>query len=185
MNQLVRFAIEIGPLAAFFVANARGGLMMATAVFMAATVASLAASYVLERRVPVMPLVTGAFVLLFGGLTLWLADERFIKIKPTIVYLLFATLLLVSVGRRRNVLKAIMGSVLQLSDEGWRILSRRWAFFFLALAIVNELVWRSLPTDAWVSFKVFGILPLTLVFSALQVPLVRRYQVGEGASGGE
>lgn len=179
MNQIVRLLIEAGPLAAFFIANARAGIMIGTAVFMVATAAALLVSWRLERRVPVMPLVGSGFVLVFGGLTLWLQDDLFIKIKPTLVNLLFATVLFIAHATRRNVLKHVLGSVLALSDEGWRVLALRWAWFFLLLAALNEAVWRTMTTDAWVNFKVFGIMPLTLLFSALQTPLILRHQIPE------
>lgn len=179
MNQFTRLAIEAGPLAAFFVANSQAGIMTGTAVFMVAITVAVAVSWHLERRVPIMPVVGAGFVLLFGGLTLWLQDDLFIKIKPTLVNLLFATVLFVAHATRRNVLKRLLGTVLSLSEEGWRTLAIRWAWFFLLLAVVNEVVWRSLTTDAWVNFKVFGIMPLTLVFSAFQAPLIMRHQLPE------
>ncbi len=182
MNQLVRLLIEAGPLAAFFITNSQAGIMTGTAVFMAAIVVAVGVSWHLERRVPIMPVVGAGFVLLFGGLTLWLQDDLFIKIKPTLVNLLFATVLFVAYAMRRNVLKRLLGTVLSLSDDGWRTLSIRWAWFFLLLAVVNEIVWRNLTTDAWVNFKVFGIMPLTLLFSALQAPLILRHQLPEQAA---
>ena len=179
MNQYARLLIEAGPLAAFFIANAQAGIMIGTAVFMVATTLSVAVSWHVERKVPVMPVVGAGFVLLFGGLTLWLQDDLFIKIKPTLVNLLFAAVLFVAHATRRNVLKHILGAVLNLSDEGWRTLAIRWAWFFLLLAALNEVVWRNMSTDAWVNFKVFGIMPLTLLFSALQTPLILRHQVAD------
>ncbi|MCG5243577.1 septation protein A [Azospirillum doebereinerae] len=177
MNQFARLAIEAGPLAAFFIANSQAGIMTGTAVFMVAIIIAVAVSWHMERKVPIMPIVGAGFVLLFGGLTLWLQDDLFIKIKPTLVNLLFATVLFVAHLTHRNVLKRLLGTVLNLTDEGWRILGIRWAWFFLLLAVVNEVVWRNMATDAWVNFKVFGIMPLTLVFSALQAPLILRHQV--------
>jgi len=179
MNQYARLLIEAGPLAAFFIANSQAGIMVGTAVFMAATTLSVIVSWHFERKVPVMPVVGAGFVMLFGGLTLWLQDDLFIKIKPTLVNLLFATVLFVAHFTGRNVLKHILGSVLNLSDEGWRTLAIRWAWFFLLLAGLNEAVWRTMTTDAWVNFKVFGIMPLTLLFSALQAPLIMRHQIPE------
>lgn len=179
MNQFARLAIEAGPLAAFFIANSQAGIMTGTAVFMAAITVAVAVSWHMERRVPIMPVVGAGFVLLFGGLTLWLQDDLFIKIKPTLVNLLFATVLFVAHLTHRNVLKRLLGTVLAMTDEGWRTLGIRWAWFFLLLAVVNEIVWRSMTTDAWVNFKVFGIMPLTLLFSALQAPLILRHQLPE------
>lgn len=179
MNQYARLLIEAGPLAAFFIANSQAGIMIGTAVFMVATSIAVLISWRFERKVPVMPVVGAGFVLLFGGLTLWLQDDLFIKIKPTLVNLLFASVLFVAHLTRRNVLKHILGSVLNLTDAGWRTLAIRWAWFFVLLAVLNEVVWRTMPTDAWVNFKVFGIMPLTLLFSAFQAPLILRHQVPE------
>lgn len=176
MNQWLRLALEAGPLAVFFFTNGRYGIMVGTAAFMAATTVSVALSYALERRLPVMPLVGCFFVLLFGGLTLWLDDELFIKLKPTVVNLLFATALFVGMALRRNLLKVVLGAVMELREEGWRILTVRWAWFFVLLAGLNEVVWRTMSTDAWVNFKVFGIMPLTLLFSMAQIPVILRHQ---------
>jgi len=151
--------------------------MTGTGVFMVATLLSLAVSWRYERRVPVMPLVSAAFVFVFGGLTIYLNNDIFIKLKPTLVNILFASVLFTAHYLRRNVLKHLLGSVLTMDDDGWRTLGLRWAFFLLALAVANEVVWRTMTTDAWVNFKVFAIMPLTLVFSALQTPLILRHQV--------
>ncbi len=185
MTPLIRLLVEAGPLAVFFFTNAQAGIMIGTGAFMAATLVSVAISWRVERKLPIMPLVGCGFVLLFGGLTLWLDDELFIKIKPTVVNLLFATALFVGLAFRRNLLKPLLGSVFSMDETGWRILTVRWACFFVLLAALNEVVWRSLSTDAWVNFKVFGIMPLTLVFSALQMPLIMRHQLPEGGVEGE
>ena len=177
INPLIRLAIEIGPLAVFFIANTRADIFVATGAFMVAILVSLTASLILERRLPVMPLVTAGVVFVFGGLTLLLQDELFIKLKPTIVNSLFAIAIFVGLGMGRNFVKVVMGAAVKLTDQGWRILAMRWGLFFIVLAILNEIVWRSVSTDAWVSFKVFGILPLTLVFSFAQVPVLMRYAV--------
>ena len=177
VSPLVRLAIEAGPLAVFFVVNNIYGIMIGTAAFMAATSVSLTISYVLERRLPIMPVVGCFFVLLFGALTLLLDDDLFIKIKPTVVNLLFASILVVGLLLKRAVLKQLMGAVLELDDDGWRKLSARWAVFFVFLAILNEIVWRNFSTDTWVAFKVFGIMPLSLVFGAAQVPLILKHQL--------
>ncbi|NYZ16319.1 septation protein A [Azospirillum sp. RWY-5-1] len=184
MNPLARLIIEAGPLAAFFIANSQAGIMTGTAVFMAATTVSVLVSWHVERKVPVMPVVGAGFVMLFGGLTLWLNDDLFIKLKPTLVNLLFATVLFTAHILRRNVLKHLLGAVMALTEEGWRILGIRWAWFFVVLAVLNEVVWRSMTTDAWVNFKVFGIMPLTLLFSALQTPTILRHQIPEGTAAG-
>ncbi|WP_119677406.1 septation protein A [Indioceanicola profundi] len=177
MSPILRLALEAGPLAVFFVTNNLYGLMTGTGAFMVATTLALAMSWQLERRLPVMPLVGCFFVLLFGGLTLWLDDELFIKIKPTAVNLLFAAALFTGLAMKRNLMKIVMGTVMEMDDAGWRILTVRWAWFFVLLAILNEVVWRSFSTDVWVNFKVFGIMPLTLLFSAFQVPVIMRHQI--------
>lgn len=178
-SPLLRMALEAGPLVAFFIVNRMEGIMTGTAVFMVATLISVALSYWLERRVPLMPLIGCGFVMVFGGLTLWLDDAIFIKIKPTVVNLLFAGILFGGLAFGRVFLKLLMGTVLNLTDEGWRILTWRWAFFFIFLAILNEIVWRSLPTDAWVNFKVFGIMPLSIAFGAAQIPLIMKHTIEE------
>ena len=128
-----------------------------------------------------MPLVTAGVVLVFGGLTLILQDELFIKIKPTIVNGLFAAAIFGGLALGRNFVQVVMGAVVNLDDKGWWILAVRWGAFFIVLAILNEIIWRSVSTDAWVSFKVFGILPLTLVFSLAQVPLLTRHAIEKEA----
>ncbi|HET8728046.1 MAG TPA: septation protein A [Alphaproteobacteria bacterium] len=183
-SPLLRLALEAGPLVVFFIANRMEGIMTGTAVFMAATLVAVGLSYRLERRIPLMPLVGCGFVMVFGGLTLWLDDAVFIKLKPTVVNLLFAAILFVGLATGRTFLKLLMGSVMTLTDEGWRILSWRWAFFFVFLAGLNEVVWRTLPTDAWVNFKVFALMPLTIVFAMAQLPVIMRTTVTpEGEAG--
>ena len=181
-NPLVRLLIEAGPLLVFFVFNARGDIFAATGAFMVAILASLAASWLLERRLPVMPVVSAGVVLVFGGLTLYLQDELFIKLKPTIVNLLFAAVIFAGLATGRNFLRIVLGAVIHLSDEGWRILAIRWAVFFVALAVLNEAVWRNFSTDTWVAFKVFGMLPITLAFSFAQVPLIARHAIEQDAA---
>jgi intracellular septation protein len=176
---LLKLVLELGPLAVFFLFNARGGLFAATGAFMVATVAALAVSFVLVRRVPVMPLVSGVVVLVFGGLTLALNDELFIKLKPTIVNLLFAAVLLGGLAFGKSLLGLVFDEVIRLDAAGWRKLTLRWALFFLLLAALNELVWRMFSTDAWVSFKVFGVMPLTIAFALAQIPLMQRHALPE------
>ncbi len=178
-NPFLKLAIEVGPLVAFFIANSRGGIITGTGVFMVATIISLGLSLGLFRRIPILPLATAVFVLFFGGLTVLLDDDFFIKIKPTVVNTLFGVLLLGGVALNRLVIKALLGTVLILTDEGWRKLSVRWAIFFFVLAILNEIVWRNVSTDMWVNFKVFGIMPLTILFSFSQLPLLNRYRLQE------
>jgi intracellular septation protein len=175
-GQLLKLLVEIGPLVVFFVMNARAGIFWGTGAFMVAIVISLIASRILFGRVPVMPLVTGVFVLVFGGLTLWLQDEQFIKIKPTLVNALFAGALFTGLLTGRSLLKIVFGEVFRLTDEGWRKLTFRWACFFMFLAVLNEVVWRSFSTDVWVSFKVFGIMPLTMIFAIAQMGLLKQHE---------
>ena len=172
---LLKLAIELGPLLVFFGTNAAAGIYAGTAAFMAATIVSLAAAWFAYHKLPIMPLVSGVIVLVFGGLTLYLRDETFIKLKPTIVYTLFAVLLTAGLIWKKPVLELLFGPVFTLTEAGWRKLTLRWALFFAVMAVVNELVWRNVSTDAWVSFKAFGFLPLTFLFAVLQVPLMQRY----------
>ena len=177
VSPAAKILIEMGPLLVFFITNARMGIFEATAAFMGAIVLSLAASWVLERRLPIMPLVTAGFVLTFGTLTLVLADDLFIKLKPTVVNVLFAAILFGGLAKKRSLLRPLLESSMKLDAEGWRTLTFRWACFFVFLAIVNEIVWRNTSTDTWVSFKVFGILPLTIAFTITQIPLIQRHEV--------
>lgn len=175
-DQILKLVVEVGPLVVFFVVNARAGIFWGTGVFMVATLISLVASRIIFGRIPVMPMVSGACVLVFGGLTLWLQDDHFIKLKPTIVNALFAVALFGGLLAGHSLLKVVFGEVFNLTEEGWRKLTLRWAFFFAFLAVLNEIVWRSFSTDTWVSFKVFAIMPLTMAFAVAQVGLLRRYE---------
>jgi intracellular septation protein len=177
LNPLLKLAFDLGPLVLFFFANSRYGIFVATGTFMVAVLAALAASYVLTRHLPIMPVVTAVIVLVFGGLTLVLHNDLFIKIKPTILYALFGAVLLGGLFFGKSFLGIIFDSLFHLTDEGWRKLTMRWAIFFFALAVLNEIVWRNTSTDVWVNFKVFGFLPLTFLFGALQYPLLRKYAV--------
>src|SRR6187397_1950466 len=196
LNPLLKFVLDLGPLLLFFLANAkpalfepwlaplipeagatgeRAGMFVATAVFMVAILAALVVSYVLTRRLPVMAVVSAVVVLVFGGATLFFQNETFIKLKPTIIYLLFAGTLFGGLVFRKPLLAMVFDQVFHLTDEGWRKLTVRWALFFLALAVLNEIVWRTQSTDTWVSFKVFGVMPITFIFAALQYPLLTKH----------
>ena len=180
-HPLVRLAVELGPLLVFFFVNARWGIYVGTGAFMAAIAVSFSVSLWIERRVPAMPLVTAVVVLVFGTLTLVLHDDLFIKLKPTIVNSLFAAVLAFGLLTKRNFLQIVLGTVLALDETGWRKLTLRWAVFFVVLAVINEIVWRNFSTDTWVSFKVFGIMPLTLLFSLAQVPLLTKHQIDKSS----
>lgn len=176
-SQLLKLAVEVGPLVVFFVVNARLGIFWGTGIFMVATLISLVASRIIFGRVPVMPLISGVCVVVFGGLTLWLQDDHFIKIKPTIVNALFAAALFGGLLAGHSLLKVVFGEVFRLTEDGWRKLTLRWAFFFAFLAILNEVVWRTVSTDTWVSFKVFAIMPLTMAFALAQIGLLRAHEI--------
>ncbi len=175
LNSTLKLTLDIGPLVLFFAANARFGIFTATAVFMVAVLIALAVAYAKTGRVEVMPLVTAVIVIIFGGLTLVLHDELFIKLKPTIIYVLFGGTLVGGLLFGKSFLGILFESVFDLTAEGWRKLTWRWALFFFALAILNEMVWRNFSTDTWVSFKLFGVVPLTLLFGAAQYPLLTKY----------
>lgn len=175
-QQLLKMLLELGPVGVFFFVNWQRGIFWGTGAFMVATIIALVASHKLLGRIPVMPLVSGAFILVFGGLTLVLQDEVFIKLKPTIVNTLFAGILLGGLFYGQIFLKLVFGEVFKLTDEGWRILTIRWAVFFVFLAVLNEIVWRCFTTDFWISFKIWGIMPLTMVFAVAQLGLIKRYE---------
>jgi intracellular septation protein len=179
LNPILKLVLDLGPLVVFFFANSHYGIFVATAVFMAAILIALAISYAMTRHLPIMPLVTAVVVVVFGGLTLILHDELFIKVKPTIIYVLFGGVLLGGLAFGKSLLGVVFDSVFHLTEEGWRKLTLRWAIFFLALAVLNEIVWRTQTTDFWVGFKVFGVVPLTFVFAALQYPLLQKYAADE------
>lgn len=183
---LLKLALELGPLVVFFLANAyaeRFGvtadqkLFVATGVFILATVIALSIHYALMRRLPIMPLVSGVVVVVFGGLTLLLQDKTFIMMKPTIVNTLFGMVLLGGLAFNKSLLSVVLDSMFALTEEGWRKLTFRWGLFFFLLAILNEVVWRTQTEDFWVSFKVFGIMPLTVIFALSQTPLLMRHEV--------
>jgi intracellular septation protein len=175
LNPLLKLALDIGPLILFFAANARFGIFAATGAFMAAVVAALLVSYVMIRQWPIMPVVTAIVVLVFGGLTLALHDDTFIKLKPTIIYTLFGGILLGGYILEKPFLATLFDSMLHLTAEGWRKLTLRWALFFFVMAVLNEVVWRTQTTDFWVNFKLFGFVPLTFLFAVLQAPLMARH----------
>jgi intracellular septation protein len=180
VRRLYASALELGPLLLFFLANSRWGVYFGTGVFIAASAFALPCYRWLEGRWPIMPLVGAFFVLVFGGLTIWLHDETFIKLKPTILNCLFGVILgggLLLL--RRPLLKPIFGVAFRLTDDGWRKLTLRWSLFFFVLAAINEVMWRSFPTETWIASKMFLSFPLTLVFAFLQIPLLKRHWDGD------
>lgn len=202
MNPLLKFALEIGPLAIFFicfrygeallahpsvadgmalvagpaaVAGEQAAVLLATAAFMVAIAASLAVSWWMTRAVPRMAVVTAVVVAVFGGLTLWLQDATFIKMKPTIVNAVFALILGVGLLRGRSYLSYLMGDAMPLTQRGWMIFTRNWVLFFATCAVVNEIVWRTQSTEFWVGFKTFFYMPLTFLFIAFHIPFLQRH----------
>ncbi|PLK70098.1 septation protein A [Rhizobium sp. TH135] len=191
-NPLLKMALELGPLLIFFFGNLRGEwlaktfpeltaiggpLLIATALFMAATVLSLIISKIVFKHLPVMPFVSGIVVMVFGGLSIWLQDETFIKMKPTIVNTLFGVVLLGGLAFGTSLLGYVFNAAFQLDAEGWRKLTLRWGIFFLFLAVLNEVVWRNFSDDVWVSFKVWGTMPITILFTLAQMPLIMKHSL--------
>jgi intracellular septation protein len=195
-NPILKLILEMGPLVLFFAANSKpdwfrpfvgmlfgealvhapkAAILIATAVFMVAMLASLLATWLLFRRLPIMPLVSGAVVLVFGGLTIALQDDLFIKLKPSIVNTLFGVVLLGGLMFGKPLLPFVLDQVFQLDSAGWKKLTFRWGCFFLVLALLNEVVWRTQSTDFWVAFKVWGVMPLTIVFALAQTPMMMRH----------
>ena len=190
INPLLKLVLELGPLLVFFFANARGAwiaervpfladiggpIFVGTACFMIATAIALSVSWMLTRTLPIMPLLSGIIVLVFGALTLWLQDETFIKVKPTIINTMFGVILLGGLFFKKSFLGYVFDSAFQLDAEGWRILTMRWGLYFLIMAVVNEFIWRNFSTDFWIAFKVWGNMPLSIIFMLLQVPLMQRH----------
>ncbi len=192
INPVLKMSLELGPLVVFFFANSRGEwlaekfpalaelggpIFIATALFMAATSISLAVSWVLTRTIPIMPLITGVIVLIFGALTLWLQDETFIKMKPTIVNTLFGSTLLIGYLFGKSFLRYAFDAAFNLDDEGWKKLTIRWGIFFFFLAAINEIVWRNFSTDFWVAFKVWGVMPISMIFMVFQMRVVMQHSL--------
>ena len=179
MKSIYKLLIDIGPLAVFFIFYTRSGLQASILPLMIATVIAVLFSYILEKKIPIMPTVGAAIVLIFGGLTIYFDNEVFIKMKPTIINLIFAIILYGGMLVKKPLLKILLGAALRLEEEGWRILTYRWIGFFIALAVLNEIVWRTQTTDIWVNFKVFGILPITFIFTMTQFPLIKKHQIDD------
>ena len=178
MNSFIKLFIDIGPLAVFFIYyKVSGDLIDAILPLMLATIISVVISYILEKRIPIMPTLGAGIVIIFGGLTIIFDNKIFIFMKPTIINIIFAAILYGGIILKKPLLKYLLGSALKLEEEGWSILTQRWAAFFIALAVLNEIVWRTMSEEFWVSFKVFGILPITFIFTMTQFPLIKKYQV--------
>ena len=195
MNALFKLLLEVGPLGVFFLTFTQappmtiGGteyapIVLATGTFMVATAVSLTVSYIMVRKLPVMPMVSGIVVFVFGGLTIFLNDELFIKLKPTIVNGLFAAILLGGLGFGKSLLKPLLEEAFPMTAQGWRTLTLRWGLFFVFLAVLNEVVWRNFSTETWVSFKTFGVMPITLIFTFAQIPLMNRSMTEAEAEAG-
>jgi len=183
INPLIKLALDLGPLLIFFAVNATAGIYWGTGAFMGAMVIAITIGIVAERKVSPMPLITLALVLVFGGLTIWLSNDVFIKIKPTILYVMFAAILLGGLVFGRLFIKTLLGQTLRLNDAAWRTLTWRWSAFFLVLAVLNEIVWRNVSTNTWVAFKVWGVFPLTLLFAMAQAPFISRHQIEDKPTG--
>lgn len=177
INPLLKLLLEMGPLVLFFIIYSRFGLHSAIIAFIPATLAALGVYYFLQGKLPMMPLVSGVIVVVFGGLTLFFDNDQFFKMKPTIVSGIFGCVLLYGYYSGRQLLKIVFDNAFSLDDEGWKILTFRWAIFFLVLAVVNEIVWRTQTESFWVSFKVFGLTAISVVFAMAQTPLLLRHEV--------
>ncbi|WP_035451338.1 septation protein A [Bartonella birtlesii] len=193
LSPTLKFLLEMGPLVVFFLANYKGEWLIknieffknfhkpifpATAIFMVAIIIALSLSWILARKIPIMPLISGIFVLIFGFLTLWLHNDTFIKMKPTIINSLFALILFGGMFFKKPLLRYALDSTLKLDDLGWQKLTYRWAFFFVFLALLNEIIWRNFSDNFWTSFKVFGVMPLTVLFMLTQMPLILKHSHG-------
>ncbi|UTO28393.1 septation protein A [Bartonella harrusi] len=193
LSPTLKFLLEMGPLVIFFLANYKGEWLInnigifknfskpifpATAIFMVAIIVALSLSWIIARKIPIMPLVSGIFVLVFGFLTLWLHNDTFIKMKPTIINILFALILFGGMFFKKPLLRYALDSTLKLDDLGWQKLTYRWAFFFIFLALLNEIVWRNFSDNFWTSFKVFGVMPITVLFMITQMPLIIKHSQG-------
>lgn len=178
-SQLRRLALDLGPLFLFFLAYQWGGIYVATGVFMAAALVSIGIGYWVERKLSPVPIMTAVLVTVFGGLTLYLHNDIFIKIKQTALFSLFGLTLLGGLYFNHLFLKYVLSLGFEMPDSAWRILTFRYGIFFLCLAVMNEIVWRNFSNDVWVAYKVWGVLPLTLLFSLSQAPFLMRHQIEE------
>jgi len=178
-NPLARLMLDLGPLLVFFLAFQFYGIYAATGIFMGAILLALVAHYILEGSLSVMPLATAALVFIFGGLTLYLQSDTFIKMKPSVLYLVLGLVLLIGLLCNKLFIKTVFQEAFSLTETGWKKLSVRWAFFFISLAALNEVMWRNFSTEAWVKFKVWGIMPIILIFTFLQMPFMRKHEMND------
>lgn len=176
-KQGLKLVFELGPLLVFFLMNSYGGIFWATGAFMIATTVSLTLSKIVLGKIPIMPLVSGVFVMVFGALTLILQDELFIKLKPTIVNTLFGVILLGCLAANQLVWRILFGDAFQLDEHGWRKLQFRWGVFFLFLAVLNEFIWRNFSTDFWAGFKLWGVMPITMIFAVSMIPVMQAHEL--------
>ena len=179
MRNISKLIIDIGPLAVFFIFYTRSDLQSAILPFMIATFIAVLFSYIVEKKIPIMPTAGAIIILVFGGLTIYFDNEVFFKMKPTIINILFASILYGGIVLKTHFLKHLLGAAIKLQDKGWSILTKRWIGFFIALAILNEIIWRTQSTDIWVNFKVFGILPITFIFTIAQFSIIKKYQIND------
>jgi len=175
-RRLLKLALEVGPLVAFFTLTNLYDIFVATSFFVPLTIGALIVSWVVLKRVAMMPLVSCFFVVVFGGLTLYLHNDLFIKIKPTILDSLFSAILFGGLAMGRSWLKYLFEDEIHLTDDGWRILTFRWACFFAVLAVLNEIIWRNFSQVFWSGFKLYGIIPLTIIFTLAQLGLLKKYE---------
>jgi intracellular septation protein len=184
LNPMLKLGLDLGPLVVFFFANGYRGIYFATGVLMVATLLALAVSYWLTRRLSIVPLATAAILLSFGALTIWLQDESFIKLKPTLVYIMFASILIAGLATGRPLFEYVLDGAFHMTHEGWKKLTWRWVFFFLFMATANEFVWRNFSTDVWIAIKTFVVIPVTVLFALAQTPMMMRYKAKPEPSAG-
>ena len=177
MKGFTKIIVDIGPLAIFFIFYTRGDLQSAILPFMIATIIAVIFSYIMEKKIPIMPTVGATIILIFGGLTIYFDNEVFFKMKPTIINILFGIILYAGIILNKPFLKYLLSGAIKMEDAGWDILTKRWIGFFIALALLNEIIWRTQSTDIWVNFKVFGILPITFLFTLFQFSIIKKYQI--------
>lgn len=183
-NAGLKLLLELGPLIIFFTAFKFGGIFVATGAFMVAMVVAMSISWHMTRYITMMQRITFVIVMVMGGLTIYLENKTFAFMKPTIINAIFSMILTVGLLRGRSYLKVIMETGLPpLEDKGWMVMTRNWALFFASMALLNEFVWRNFSEDAWVNFKTFGFLPMTIVFAIVQTPIIMKYQIKEESQG--